>query len=85
MSKTDRNEKTMPREREFPYIPRGVPILQVGAPYSAADNQWYVRSLHEARHPDLSLYYNEAIDARCGSGCKAGRGRGGLQIVPTVS
>ena len=54
MSKTDRHEKTEPKERPFPYIPNGVPILQVGRPYSADDNTAYIRALLVVRDPDFA-------------------------------
>ena len=72
MSKTNRQMKRLPREREFPYIPRGVPVLQVGPPNGADDNQAYVRSLHSVRYPTLTESYNEAIEAPCGAGCQIG-------------
>jgi hypothetical protein len=53
MSHTDRNEKRLPREREFPYVPRqaNVPIVITGANYTAEENAKYVRSL---LGPDLA-------------------------------
>jgi hypothetical protein len=54
MSKTMHRERTEPQEREFPYIPRGVPILQTGRAYNAYDNRSYVRQLLKHRNPAMS-------------------------------
>jgi hypothetical protein len=54
MSKTMKREKREPREREFPYIPRGVPILQRGRQYNAYDNRSYVRQLLAFNNPAMS-------------------------------
>jgi len=61
MSKTDRQEKRWPREREFPYIPHGVPVLQIGRPYSAESNAAYVRALYRARYPDEARWLESAV------------------------
>jgi hypothetical protein len=61
--------KREPREHEFPYIPSCTAILQVGEPYSAADNRAYVLSLNEARNPMEAIMYDEAINRSCGAGC----------------
>jgi hypothetical protein len=70
VSKTKRHDKTEPREREFTYIPRGVPILQIGRPYGPDDNRAYVRSLLRTRHPGLLAAYDAAVDGQCGPGCE---------------
>jgi hypothetical protein len=62
MSKTMRRERTEPVEREFPYIPRGVPILQVGRPYNAYDNRSYVRQLLKAKNPAMSNRLEHEFD-----------------------
>jgi hypothetical protein len=54
MSKTMRRERTEPQEREFPYIPIGVPILQEGPAYTAYDNRSYVRQLLKFNNPAMS-------------------------------
>jgi hypothetical protein len=72
VSRTRRHEKREPSEREFPYIPVGVPVLQVGEPYGAADNAAYVRSLIDARYPGAARAYEEHLqDWECGPACKA--------------
>jgi hypothetical protein len=61
--------KREPREREFPYIPRGVAVLQVGRPYGADDNRAYVMSLMDARYPNVSAAYADLANGSCGEGC----------------
>jgi hypothetical protein len=51
VSNTDRHEKRLPREREFPYVPR-CPIVITGPNYTAEENAAHVRSL---LGPDLGL------------------------------
>jgi hypothetical protein len=54
VSRTQRHEPREPREREFPYIPVGVPVMQVGRPYGSADNRAYVRQLLKHHNPAMS-------------------------------
>jgi hypothetical protein len=62
MSKSMRHDKTEPREREFPYIPRCVPVVQVGRPYGAADNRAYVRQLLRHHNPAMSDRLEHELD-----------------------
>jgi hypothetical protein len=62
MSKTTRHDKTEPCERNFPYIPVGVPVMQVGRPYGRADNRAYVRSLLKHRNPAMSNRLEHELD-----------------------
>lgn len=53
MSHTDRNEKREPKERPFPYIPRGLKVVSTGHEYGEDDNMAYVRELLAAKQPEF--------------------------------
>jgi hypothetical protein len=62
MSHTDRNDKQEPRERPFPYIPRGVAIVSTGRANGPDDNAAYVRVLLLDRDPDYARAVARAMD-----------------------
>ena len=61
MSKTTKHEKMEPREREFPYIPRCVPIVSTGRAYGEDDNMAYVRALLASRQPRFAASVEKVV------------------------
>jgi hypothetical protein len=47
---------------QFPFIPTGVPMLQVGRPYNAYDNRAFVRQLLKAKMPAMSNRLEHEFD-----------------------